>query len=40
MTRSAPTPWARGNQVSITAVVADLTQPTGPGTKKALARIR
>jgi hypothetical protein len=30
----------RGNRVPITAVVANLTQPTDPGTKKALARIR
>ncbi|HEY6798550.1 MAG TPA: GTPase domain-containing protein [Kineosporiaceae bacterium] len=30
----------RGNRVPITAVVANLTQPTDPGTKKALTRIR
>jgi hypothetical protein len=30
----------RGNRVPITAVVANLAQPTDPGTKKALARIR
>jgi hypothetical protein len=30
----------RGNRVPITAVVANLTQPTDPGTKKTLARIR
>lgn len=30
----------RGSRVPITAVVANLTQPTDPGTKKALARIR
>ena len=30
----------RGNRIPVTAVVADLTQPTAPGTKKALARIR
>jgi hypothetical protein len=30
----------RGNRVPITAVVANLTQPTDAGTKKALARIR
>jgi hypothetical protein len=30
----------RGNRIPITAVVANLTQPTDPGTKKALARIR
>lgn len=30
----------RGNRVPITAVVANLTQPTDPGTKKALRRIR
>jgi hypothetical protein len=29
-----------GNRVPITAVVANLTQPTDPGTKKALTRIR
>jgi hypothetical protein len=29
----------RGNRVPITAVVANLTQPTDLGTKKALARI-
>ena len=29
----------RGNRVPVTAVVANLTQPTDPGTKKALARI-
>jgi hypothetical protein len=30
----------RGSRVPITAVVANLTQPTDPGTRKALARIR
>jgi hypothetical protein len=30
----------RGNRIPITAVVANLTQPTDPGTKKALTRIR
>jgi hypothetical protein len=30
----------RGNRVPITAVVADLTHPADPGTKKALKRIR
>jgi hypothetical protein len=30
----------RGNRVPITAVVANLTQPTDPGAKKALRRIR
>jgi hypothetical protein len=30
----------RSNRVPITAVVANLTQPTDPGTKKALTRIR
>jgi hypothetical protein len=30
----------RGSRVPITAVVANLAQPTDPGTKKALARIR
>lgn len=30
----------RGNRVPITAVIANLTQPTDAGTKKALARIR
>ena len=30
----------RGNRVPITAVVSNLTQPTDPGTKKALTRIR
>jgi len=29
----------RGSRVPITAVVANLTRPTDPGTKKALARI-
>jgi len=30
----------RGNRVPITAVVANLTQPSDPGTKKALRRFR